>query len=375
MYVRKEGKYPMKNVKLFALATLVVVMVVAACGGGETATTQPAAGTQPTAVAGGQEPTLEVAPTMESVATTAAEEDLSLGSITEGLAQLKSYKSKYTIRFTGKDAQGQAVENSWGMAEEFILDPRAQHILATSSQSTQGQVTESSQYEMITIGQTTYMITQEADGTTSCISISSSDATPPEQSLSPDMWGGVSDAQYVNTETVNGIRAKHYAWKEGSFGGFGWVSGKGDTWVAEDGGFVVKQVIEGTGKGFLLADDTQEGTTTVEYEVTDANGSFEIAPPAGCEGPSTDIPVMADAVETMTYGDTVSYRSPSAFADVVNFYKTEMPAAGWEASGEPMEVEGYTQLTYTKDTRTATVMLTSDASTQETTVFIQVAKQ
>jgi hypothetical protein len=375
----------MKNVKLFALAALVMVMVVAACGGGQTVATQPPADTQPTAVEpaatqpvaveGGEVATVEVVPTEEIAATAVAEEDLSLGSVTEGLDQLKSYKSSYTIHFTGKDTQGQAIDNSWQMAEEFILEPRAQRILATSSTSTDGQVTESTRWETITIGQTTYMISQEADGTTSCVSISSSEATPPEQSLSPDMWGGVSGAKYVNTETVNGIRAKHYAWQEGSFAGFGWLSGKGETWVAEDGGFVVKQLIEGTGKGFLLADDTQEGTTTVEYEVTDANGSFEIVPPAGCESASTDIPVMADAVETMTYGDMVSYRSPSAFADVMSFYKTEMPAAGWQASGEPMETPGYAQLTYTKDTRTASIMLSSDESTNETTVIVQVTKE
>jgi hypothetical protein len=373
----------MKNIKLFALIALVLLMLVAACGGDKAPATQPpaVAGTEPTsvveqvAVEEGQAPTAEAAPTEEVAATPAAEEELSLNSITEGLALLNSYKSKYTIRFTGKGADGKSIDNSWEMAEEFIHNPRAQRILATSSNSTDGQVTDSARWETITIGQTTYMITQNEDGTTSCLSVSSSEATPPEQSLSPDMWGGVSGAKYVNTETVNGIRAKHYAWKEGSFAGFGWLSGQGETWVAEDGGYVVKQRIEGTGKGFLLGDDTDEGTTTMEYEVTEANGSFEILPPEGCEGPSTDIPVMPIALETMTLGDMISYRSPTPLADAVSFYETEMPANGWQASGEPIETEGFTQLTYTKDNRTATIMLTSDASTNETTVLVQVAKE
>lgn len=372
----------MKNVRLFTLFALVLAMVLAACGGTQTVATQPAGGSastaipQPTAEQGGQAQPTAALPTQETVATAAAEEaDLSLDSVTEGLEQLQSYKSRYTIRFTGKDSQGQAVDYSWEMAEEFTLEPPAQHVVSKSARSIAGQQTEDAQFEFIRIGETTYLISQEADGTEQCVAMSSSETTPPEQSLSPDMWGGVSDAKYVNTETVNGIRAKHYAWKEGSFVVFGWGSGKGETWVAEDGGFVVKQVIEGTGKGFLLADDTQEGTTRLEYEVTDADASFDIVAPENCETPSTDIPAMADAVEKMSFGEMLSYRSPSPFADVLSFYKTEMPAAGWQESGDALQQEGFAQLTYTKDTRTATIMLSLDASTNETTVLVQVTEQ
>jgi hypothetical protein len=362
---------------MYALATLVVaLLVLVACGAGQQNST-PAATAEPKPTAGNVAPAATAAPspTPESAATAAAEGDLSLDSVTEGLALLSSYKSNYTIRFVGKDAQGQAIDNSIGVAEEFILEPRAQRIVSTSSKSVQGQVIESTRMEMVTIGQTFYISSQAADGKTSCTSLSSSDNTPPEQSLSPDTWGSVSDAKYVNTETVNGIRAKHYAWKEGSLVGFGWLSGKGETWVAVDGGYVVKQAIEGTGKGWLAADQTQEGTTTIVYEVTDANRSFEILPPEGCEGPATDIPIMPDALETMQSGEFLGYRSPTALADVVRFYKTEMPAKGWKVSGEPGETEGYSQLTYTKDTRQAVVVLTWESSAQQTTVFVTISKQ
>jgi hypothetical protein len=374
-----------KHIKWFTLVIVVLAMAALACNAGKApatevaATAPPAAvgptAVQPTAVAPAETATVEAVPTVAVVTTTADEEELSLESITEGLAQLGCYKSSFTAQFVGKDAQGKAVDNTWVMAEEFILEPRAQHVVYVNSRSSEGRVVESSRMEMMTIGQTTYLITQESDGTTSCISISSTDASPASQGLSPDMWGGVSNAKYVNTETVNGIRAKHYTWKEGSYAGYGWLTGKGETWVAEEGGFVVKQVLEGTGAGFLVADSTHEGTTTVEYQVTDVNGSFKILPPAECEGPSTDIPVLADAVEKMTFGDMISYRTPTSFADVASFYSERMVAAGWQASGEPTEMEGYAQFSYTKDTRTAMVMLTLDTSTQETTVFIQVTKE
>lgn len=375
----------MKKAMLFSAAALVLAIVVAACGGGQPPAVQPTAEPAATqgSVTGQAAATLEStamqavepAPTAEAAPTEAAEEDLSLDSVTEGLDQLQSYKSRYTIDFSGKDGQGQGAEYHWEMEEAFIVDPPARQIIHSSDRLTAGQVVESNRTEIITIGQTNYIIAQEEDGTQSCTSYSSSEANPPDQTLSPDMWGGVSGARYVNTETVNGIRCKHYSWTEDSLAAFGWGLAEGDTWVAVDGGYVVKQAIEGSGKGFLLADDTHEGVTTIDYELTEVNGSFEIAPPQGCEGPSTDVPVMADAKDSMTYGDMISYRTTSPFADVAAFYKAEMPAAGWQESGEAMETPEFVQLIYTKEARTATVMLSFDKSANETAVMVQVAEE
>jgi len=373
----------MKNLKLITVAAIVLVMVVGACGGGGAASTEPTESTATSETTSSTQATATTAvevveatpvPTAEVEATQASEEDLNLSSVTGGLAQLQSYKSTMEMRFTGQDAQGQAVETSFTMAEEFIVEPRAQRITWTSTESKGGQAATTTNWETITIGQTSYMISTDASGTKTCSVIKSSDATPPQQTLSADMWGSVSDAGYVNTETVNGVRAKHYAWKEGVLAGYGFTSGKGETWVAVDGGYVVKQRIEATGKGTFLGGTDEEGTSTWEWNVTDANGSFQIQAPEGCESAAADIPVMADATEQSTYGDTITYSSPSAFADVVSFYKSEMPNAGWQASGTPTEMEGLAMLEFTKEERTASVMITWDESSQKTRVIITVAK-
>ncbi len=374
----------MKKLSLLALAALLVALILAACGGGGTAT-QPTqgtsetqgttSGTQPTAttaVAGAEATSVTSA---DVVATEPSEADLSLDSISGKLTGLKSYKTKLDMRFSGKDAQGLAVNNSWIMEEAFIVDPAAQHVKWTSSEATGDQTPTVTGYEMITIGQTTYSITQDASGTSTCMAISSADATPPTSSLSADMWGSVSDARYVGTDTVNGVRTKHYVWKEGSLTAFGFGSGKGETWVAIDGGYVVKQTVEATGKGLWLAAADQEGTTTWAYDVTDANGSFTIDPPVGCESAAGDIPVMANATDRATIGDMITYSSPSAMADVVSFYRDEMPKAGWQPSGTPTEMEGYAMFEFTKEGKTASVTITYDASTSKTSVFVSVTKQ
>jgi len=380
----------MNKFKTFAFVALVLVMVVTACGGGGGTPTEATAapsttsgtssGTQATATtatagtaAEVTQPTAE--PAAEAAPTLATEENLNLDSVSEGLAQLKSYKSTLDLHFTGKDAQGQAVDTSWSMAEDFILEPRAQRIVWTGSESKGGQPATVTGWETISVGGSSYMISRDADGTETCIAMTSEEANTPEQALSPDMWGRISDAEYVNTEEVNGVRAKHYAWKEGALGTLGYGSGKGDTWVAVDGGYVVKQTIEATGKGIFMAGTDEEGTTTWEWNLTDANGDFEILPPANCESAAQDIPVMADATEKTTFGDMMSYTSASALADVVNFYKAEMPKAGWQPSGEPTEGPDFAMLEFTKDGSTASVMASYDSSNQKTSVVVTVTKQ
>ncbi|MDH4136864.1 MAG: hypothetical protein OEW09_09170, partial [Anaerolineae bacterium] len=295
----------MKSVKIFVLVVTVLALATLACsiggGGGQPSDKGAATPASGGGVGGeiGTSPTKETAtsaPTPTKAAATSAptseENDLTLSTLTEGLATLKSYKSTFIVKFVGKDGQGQPVNGSLETREEFTQEPRAQRIAVTSMGFSEEQTDQSDMFEMITIGDTSYMVTQDQDGKRSCISMSSDESTKPQQGLfSPDMLGGVSGAKYVKTETVNGIKAKHYAWKEGGLVGLGFTSANGDVWAAVDGDYVVKYTAEATGKDMLFGSTSEEGTITVEYNLTEVNGSFQIEPPADCEAPSTDIPV------------------------------------------------------------------------------------
>jgi hypothetical protein len=390
----------MKNVRILMLVVTVLALAALACsiGGGGGQPSDTGAVTPASSEGGGGEvsasPTKEMAtpasseggggevstppPTKEMAtsAPTPAENDLTLSTLTDGLAMLKSYKSTFVVKFVGKDGQGQPVDGSFETREEFTQEPRAQRIAVTSMGFSQEQADQSGAFEMITIGDTSYMVMQDQDGKRSCISTSSDEATQPEQGLfSPATLGGVSGAKYVKTDTVNGIKTKHYAWKEGGLVGLGFTSAKGDVWVAVDGNYVVKYTAEATGKDMLFGSTAEEGTITVEYNLTEVNGSFQIEPPADCEAPATDIAIMADAKDKSTFGEMVSYTSASAFADVVEFYKTEMPNNGWQPSGEPTEMEGLAMLEFAKDSRKAQVMISYDTDKQTTDVVITTSQE
>jgi len=354
-----------KNMKLFLFVALVLVVAVAACGGDETSATQPA--------------TAEVGEAAQAGAgatdAQASEEDLSLASVTEGLAQATAYRSKLDTNFSGKDASGQAIETSWTIEEEYTVEPAAERVLFTSSKSTGGQPAKVDSVEIITIGESQYMITVDAAGVRTCVPQAAGDVTLSDQVISPDMWGSIDGARYAGTETVNGVSAKHYVWQESALTDRGNTAGKGETWVAVEGGYVVRQAVEASGKGLWLAETDAEGTTTWQWDVSDVNGSLQILPPEGCESAAEGLPVMADATDLSTRGDYASYASATAFEDVVAFYKAEMPKAGWQISGTPTERQRLALFDYSKDASTVPIAISWDPSAKKTVAMLDATRR
>lgn len=365
----------MKNGKMLMLAVTVLAMAALACGfgggGGQTSEEAPVA-PAPSGGEGGEVASEEGA----ASAPPSTEQDLSLSTLTEGLELLESYESRFTLRFVGKDEQGQPFDASMETREEFTQEPRAQRLIVTSSGLSPEQAEQGGTFEIVTIGDTVYMVTQDPDGQRSCVAMSTSEGPPPQQGMfSPDMMGGVSGAKYAGRETVNGITAKKYTWKEGGLAGLGFTSAQGEVWVAEDGNYVAKYTAEATGKGILFGPTQEEGTVTIEYNVREGVSGFQIEPPADCATPATDIPIMADAQDKSTFGEMVTYTSASAFADVVAFHNTEMPNSGWQPSGEPAEMEAFATLEFVKDDRKAQVMISYDPDEELTSVIVTTSEE
>ena len=184
------------------------------------------------------------------------------------------------------------------------------------------------------------------------------------------MLGAIHDATYLGEDTINGIPARHYKYtsKAGTLVGLGEVSG--ETWVAVDGGYVVRDMVTwkgGSGPfGGLTGASSTNGEGKWLWELSDANQPFEIKPAAGCRPPAAlDLPMMPDAAERNQFGELVTYKTAGKLADVVAFYKESLAAAGWAAEGEPTETGNVAMLNFTKDGKKLSVTVsTSDNTTQ-----------
>jgi len=300
-----------------------------------------------------------------------AEEDLSVSALKEGLVDLDSYRIEMQMTVEGKDENGEPFRGTWEMLEETTRDPEAQRVTVSSTGSDAGETGAEGSFEMINVADMSYMITESAPGERNCISFSSDEEDLLEMTfLRPDSLGGIEGAKYRGRETVNGIRTKHYTWSEKTAALFGFADGKGEAWVAVDGGYVVKYRMEASGKGTFLLDQLVEGKMTIEYNLTEVDSGLVIEVPDECEGGASDIPVMADAQDKASFGAMMTYTTPSAMKDVVAFYEAGMSENGWKEAEQGMQMEGMSILNYTKEDRSAQLMITYDEDSKLTTVMI-----
>ena len=375
---------------LMAILVTAALLGLAACGGKATeepsaapvpATEQPKAQPEkqeeskpePTATERAPEPTPTPEPTEPPPTPTPepVEEEISLSTLTEGLADLDGYRIDMLMTFEGKDENGEPFDGTFTMVEETSRDPVAQRITISSTGTQAGETGSEGGFEMITVGDTSYMVTVDDAGERNCISFSSDEEDLLDNTVfRPDTIGGIENAKYRGTETVNGIRCKRYDWADRAASLFGFADSKGEVWVAVDGEYVVKYTAEASGEGTFLGDSLEEGKMTIEYNLTEVGGGLAIEIPADCEGAADDIPVMADAVERASFGPMMTYSSPTAVEDVIAFYKQGMLDNGWQEGEEGMEFEGMAILNYIKDARTAQVMITYDDDAKMTSVMV-----
>lgn len=353
----------MKHILKNILMASIVLALVAGCGGGakeKSAAEQPASA-QPT-----QAPAAAPAQTAEEEAS------LTLENRQSGLEQLKSYRVRWGGAWKTTES-GKTTEATWEWLQEYTADPEAMHWRMNSSNSTETE--KASALEMWRIGAMTYMVNAEAGADAECISYSSDDQDPIDQNMfDPGSMGRIEDAKYVGTETINGVRAKHYKYDEKATTFVAASKVSGELWVAVDGGYVVKDTMawEGGSGGLLGATTEGQGQGTWTWEITDINAIPTITPPAGCESAAGDLPILPDASEKAQFGDMITYKTATSLADAAKFYQEEMVKAGWTVAGEAQISQEFGTLTFGKDGQTAQVMLSPD--NDKTTVMITIEK-
>jgi hypothetical protein len=106
----------------------------------------------------------------------------------------------------------------------------------------------------------------------------------------------------------------------------------------------------------------------VDY--SDFNAPIEITVPEGCSAPGeSEYPMLADATNVNSFGDVLSYDTATVFDDVVEFYKTEMVAAGYTLDSE-FATAPTALLTFSKDGQNVTVSVVESPTTDGLTVVI-----
>ena len=343
------------------LASILLIMTVAACGGNQSTPTPTAASDSSIS-----SPRAAETPTSEPVsasgnAGTTNSDALNITGIGNELSTLQSFRSRFKLTFDGKDANDKANAGSTEIVQEVIRD-KSVHSKWTSQ--TRGDAPSS--LETYQVGTTSYMLSDK-DGKMQCIIFSSDDNKLNQKpAFSPgDVMGSVSNARLVTKgETINGVLANHYSGgsQTGLFGASS--SQKGDIWVAQVGSYVVKYVVQTSGKNPSAQNgDTREVNIRWEYNVEDANKVADLTLPKVCEDNKSadDVPMPPNATDKAVIAGTRSFKSPDKVAAVTTFMKQALTDAGWVAGSATLATDDGAMLSFTKDSRALQVIVAKNS--------------
>jgi hypothetical protein len=277
------------------------------------------------------------------------EEALSYGE-TRDLESLESYRLRNVISVQEGDGQTTTVE----LEIAYTSDPRAEHVIIRNrgEASTEG----GDAVELVRIGGDSYA--RFGDQWMAM-------QVPEEELFSqstfiyrPENVFEQAKGRLVGTETVNGIKTKHYVFdkealsESGLFGTL--VEASGELWVSTAHHVVVRAVAHLEGRG-----PQTDGTMIVDLhsDVRDINADFAIEPPAGVASAQTpeDIPVMPNARDLVVIKQMTSFKVDKSVEEVTSFYKEEMPKNGWQSQAS--SVPGF--LSYKKGDRMVQIAVQS----------------
>jgi hypothetical protein len=195
----------------------------------------------------------------------------------------------------------------------------------------------------------------------------------------------IGEAKDAKDETINGIDAIHYSIDDPiAFARLADInpeqdgelqSVQVDVWVAKDGNFVVKYLLEAKITNAPATDDQGNEVKTDqevrwEFELYDINADIEIVLPEDAPEPGTinvpgfepgEFPLPPETEVGTSFFGTVELTSDLSEDDFVAFYKKTLGDLGWSVEG----AMGF--WTFTKDDTSFSMMLSTDEQTGKTT--------
>lgn len=291
------------------------------------------------------------------------ESALTLDAITE--LPFNSYHMTMALEITGKNASGEEVVQTMSSDFAFSKDPQIMNMIMSFSGI--ADLAGSEKIEMAQIDGTSYMVIPEMG----CITTSGGDLldeNPFTSMMQPDQFlNDLGNTKYEGDETVNGIPTRHYSFDKSAMTGTDLSEieeADGHVYVAQDGDFLVRMVLDATGKIDLFDEGlTEDGQMHIEINLTDVDVPVEAAIPEVCAaedgsvgGANSEFPLIEDASEVTSFAGVLSYQTALPVEDVLAFYDDALAAEGWvKDEAGSFVASGNALVSYTRDGVTLSV--------------------
>mgnify|MGYP001029513666 CR=1 FL=1 len=310
------------------------------------------------------------------------EEALDVGKAVAGLEKLKSYRTKMSLGVEGLKA-GKEYTYTVETLSEYNREQQASRMLTKFSSSepmeSQGETTGFALAEMVRIGQDSWVrfgkqwVHSRGETTSSDVF-----------ALNPgELVRNLKGVQRVRPDQqVNGIDSRRYRFDEralegvdaGDIGRF--TKYQGEVWIAKDGDFVVKYIVEVEGEELYFGtDEGVAGKLRITYEVYDVNKPITIEAPASAvptlpgfaEG---ELPLLEDAELQISMERMVAYGTEAAPGDVLKFYQDKLKDLGWKEEGKPTTMGDVVMAQFKKGEYRLSLMASKDEKTGKTNVIL-----
>lgn len=278
-----------------------------------------------------------------------------------GLADLSSYKATLTMTFDGtRDGQAEKWSKTYVMLA--TKDPQARQWNIENT----GDLPNLDPVFLAEMNGTDYA----RRGEEACSATAIREGDLLSDRLEPATFlTGVIGAEEAGSETVNGAAANHYTFDQRALVQQGITESTGEVWVATEGGYVVKYLLNTKANADYFGEGL-EGTLTLDYELTDVNKKVTLKLPVDCPPGLVDAPQLQDASNVVSSPGLLSYDTSASIADSVAFYQKGLKDQGWKSVQDPAVSESTTILTYTKTDQIMSIILAAKDGKTTVTIII-----
>jgi hypothetical protein len=282
-----------------------------------------------------------------------------------GLDGLDDYTATLTVSFKGTqagkpvDLTDTYVQTKWPkLAAQFtsidVMDDSGAHQVILS-----GAVGEAQYYQ--------------ADPNSPCTVNWGATADGPANFMPASLLPSVTTARLADEQTLDGIATQHYTFDAASLGLPSDASASGETWIATQGGYVVKYVLDINGADSVFGTGVT-GTQHMEYTLSQVGAQAQVVYPVGCEPVLSDMPAMEDASDLTRLPGLLDYSTNAAQTDIFAFYQDKLTAMGWQKDSDDGIGSDSASMTFTRSDSSVdvTVAVEVEGSSQRVTVMIPV---
>ena len=159
-------------------------------------------------------------------------------------------------------------------------------------------------------------------------------------------------------EIVAGIQTRKYDLDASAVTDISPAEGSGAVWLAEEGDYIVKYILELTGNEELFGEG-MTGTLKWEYQLELLDPSDGSILPVDCPLPLPDLPMMGDASDVIDYPGYLDYTTGSSSDEVIALYRGVLPGDGYSEVGETVISEASSHISFASDKQEILIYLES----------------